>query len=402
MANGNHRLEISLEGNASIMGALCGCGPAVLPSATEGRGVPLHNETEGFYEAHIAQDQALIRERSRGKDWSRNLIIRDLETIQELLEQARKLDCSTPVQLGGERKTLAVRLQEAFEAFCEMLTELETGQKRVADRGLESLDRLRGNLARLGQKMAPLDSAAGRIAVLKAVTERWDQLTVAYVKLRNSSQAALSAKSQADSLRVQGEELQQSLAHQETRHSDLTRELQALRQLALQRSRQLHTLSLTCSSNSLRYREVQERVALLEQEVKTERESLLEAKEQIRSSREEGSRLEKELEEIRAVFSPEDMQQHIQKLQTSLASLQNKADMLNAEVAAKKQQQEAEAEHIQQLETRISANRQVSSASDVSQKMQSMQATLHDLLSTLGNASDSDDCDQVDLDTALE
>jgi len=388
------------------MGALCGCGPTVLPSSTEGRKVSTHSETEGFYETRIAQSHALVRERSLGKDWSRNLITRDLEIIQALLEQAKKLDCGTAILSSGEGKALAVRLQEAFEAFSEVLTELEAGQRRLAARGLESLDRLRGSLARLGLKMAPLDSAAGRIAVLKAVTERWDQLTDAYVKLRTSSQtgaqAALGARSQTDALRLQGEELQQSLAHQEARHSDLTRELQALRQLALQRTRQLHTLSLACSSHSLKHREVQERATLLEQQIKTERESLLEAKEQIRSSKEEGSRLEKELEGIRAVFSPEDMQQHIQKLRTSLSLLQTKADLLSAEVAAKKQQQEAEAEHIQQLEARISANRQTSTASDVTQKMQSMQATLHDLLSTLGNASDSDDCDQIDLDTALE
>lgn len=386
------------------MGALCDCGPSVLPSNIEGRKGSTRSGPEGFYETRIAQDQALVRERSKGKDWIRNLIIRDLETLQTLLEQAKKLDCSRPILLDAEKQSLAVRLREVFDAFSQILTELEAGRSRLANREKESVDRLRGSLAQLDLKMTPLDSAAGRIAVLTAVTERWSELTNAYVKLRSSNeatvQAAISARSQAESMRVQSEELQQSLVHQETRHSELTRELQGLRQLALQRNRQLQVLSQACSTHSHKHRDVHNRADQLEEEIKTARECLLETKEQIRSSREEGARLEKELENIKAVFSPEDMQQHVQGLQTSLALLQAKAEMLSAEVTAKKQQQELEAQRIEQLEARVTVNRQLSTTSDVTQKMQSMQTTLHDLLSTLGNASDSDD--QVDLDTALE
>ena len=339
-----------------------------------------------------------MRERSLGTDRNRSLLLRELGTLQTLLQ-----DLKGP-QISSEGKSLRECLCEWFDACTVVLTQIEAGQTRIETRTLQSLERLRSCLARLGQKMTPLDRNAGRVAVLTAVIQQWTELGEAYVKLSNSEdpgvQATLSQFSEVQTFRVQSEELQTNLAYQEVLHSDRTRELQKLRHLLVQQKNKLQELAQETTIDSLRFEHLQKKLAQLNDEIQSTRESLLEVKEEINSSRKEGTRLEQELDTVRSVFSQKDLHTHIEELRSELASLHSRESSLHTEIEGKKTQQQADLQTIEELEARIKANRQSSAESDVAQKMQSMQATLHDLLSTLGNASDSDD--QLDLDTALE
>ena len=344
----------------------------------------------------------------------KKLISRDLQHVYSVLSVIHPLFsqeslAETPFENEKEIEVLKLRVEQCLQRQREDMTHLSKAQEDIKLRIEAALENLRATVSLLGKRMDPIDTAAGKQAVLQSVLQQYSALVDDYCQLTNSNvsgvQQILTFKSQIDCLGSQCASLQVEISRQETLSRDLSSELFSLHSAIDRHRRDIKSREENATMLRQNASDLSGKITFLGEEIRVVRDNLLEMKDCIRSVGHKNDELEREIDRISAVTSFEDIQLHIKMLKESIAVMNSRMALLQSELEQKDRELRADAEVISALEEKISVNKKAN-ATDVTEKMVSMQATLHDLLSTLGNASESseeeEEEDDIDFDNPLE